>query len=156
MGLVQPLVFLAANLRARADLDGPPFSPTTIIERCFPETLVTGDSLPAGIEAVAARCAHGPTVVYSRSLSAQERSIAVTAAFAQMMFGLDEVQAEEFSAELLAPAATVGAFATRGMCGDRSDTDDVALFQDMIDDLAARFVVPADIIELQIRRLRAV
>lgn len=149
----RPLATLAADLRQRARLAGPPFVVLDIIERCFPDVMVTGSTLPPGVDAMASRRG-GPTIVYDRRLSNPEVRFAIAHALARLVTGLDESGADAFAAELLAPVNEVEARLTlRPPHATPQDEDEQALYRDLIDALALRFCVTTQVIESQIREL---
>lgn len=152
--MVQPYVVFTTSLRRLAELNAPPFSTSQLIERCFPDTFVTGGTLPPGIESIGSRRADGPVIVYSRALSIPEQRFAVAHVLARVSANLDEAAADAFAAELLAPLAELGPLLTRRPSTD-DDEDDRELYRDQLDEIAARFVVTTDVIESQIRRLEA-
>lgn len=158
------LVEIAADLRRRAGQLTPPFSTHRIIETALPEALVTGAQLPAGLDEVVSRRDGKPIIVYQRKLSAPEQRNAIAHGFAHVLFDdfqigrmkpgcaghpRIEARADLFAAELLAPLASVRRFARR-----RPATgEEHELYLDHVDEIASIFGMPADVIDLQIRRL---
>lgn len=164
MYIVAELVEIAADIRTRAGQEQPAFSTRQIIERCFPEVLVTGAHLPDGVDEVFARRESGPVILYKRSLSGPEQRFAIAHAIAHLLFDADgtgasvgcagdparEERADRFAMELLAPLAEIRPYVGRYPC---DDPDEHELYLDQVDEIASHFVVPAWVIQTQIRQL---
>lgn len=158
------MVEIAAELRRCAGQTKPPYSTSKIIESCFPQILVTGYRLPPGIDELVSSCSEGPTILYSRSLSTPEQRHAIAHGLAHLIFddrracmrpgraGVPKVErrADFFGAELLAPAADLRAMVEL-VPADQGEEHE--LYLDHVDRLASVFVMPAPIIDSQIRRL---
>jgi Zn-dependent peptidase ImmA (M78 family) len=161
----------AARLRLQAGYgrqSPPAFSTKQIIRANYPDTLVTGGRLPDGVEAMVTRCDEGPLIVYQRSLPILQQRYAIAHEIGHLALGhLDlgdaytrgqlesvssdlELAADAFATELLAPIATVARFAK---LRPSSDPHDHEIYLDHVDDLASMFMVPAVIIDSQIRKL---
>lgn len=158
------LVEIAAELRSRAGQTKPPFSTTKIIESCFPEILVTGFALPAQVDELVASCSEGPTILYSRNISGPEQRFAIAHGLGHLLFddrhacvrpgraGIPKIErrADAFGAELLAPRAELRTRVER-LPADEGEEREIYL--DHVDQLASLFAMPANVIDLQIRRL---
>lgn len=164
MPLMSMLVEVAADIRRRSGLTEPAFSTKQIVDACFPATFVTGANLPDGFDEVVKREREGALIVYKRSLPGPAQRFAIAHALAHLLFdsaltcarpGLagnpeSERRADLFATELLAPLEEVARFASRF---PSEDPDEHELYLDQVDEIASRFVVPADVIDSQIRRL---
>lgn len=154
----------AADLRRRANQTKPAFSTRRIIDACFPDVLVTGAVLRAGVDELVTRREDGPVIVYARALSGPEQRFAIAHALAHLIFddaaaaarpgcagtAACEARADAFAAELLVPLEELIPFVARR---PSTDPEDHEVYLDMVDEIASRFVVPAIVIEEQIRRL---
>lgn len=157
-------VEIAAALRARAGLTKAPYSTSTIIEHCFPDILVTGFRLPAGVDELVTVAREGPVILYSRALPILEQRYAIAHALAHLIFddkdvcmrvgragvAANEQRADDFGAELLAPLTEVAALAR---LWPSQDAEDHEIYLDHVDQIASRFSVPSGVIDSQIRRL---
>lgn len=160
------LVDRTAEIRRQSRQFWPSFSTHKIIDACFPRTLVCGADLPIGIEEAVQWTANGPVIVYSRSLSGPAQRFAIAHAlghleydgFERTAFGglagdlFSEYRADEFAAELLAPAARVADLVARFPSVNPDDHD---LYLDQVDEIASYFAVPALVIDQRIRLLIA-
>jgi len=158
------MVEIAAELRRRAGLTKPPFSTSKIIEACFPEILVTGFQLPRGVDELVSSASEGPTILYSRSLSAPEQRSAIAHGLAHLIFddrsacirpgraGIpkSERRADFFSSELLVPIADLRPL-VEVIPADHGEEREIYL--DHVDRLASFFAMPAPVVDVQIRRL---
>lgn len=158
------IIDAAAELRRRAEQLEPSFSTGRIIDDCFPGTLVTGGRLPPGVHEAVTRTPDGAVIVYERTLSIPDQRFAISHALAHLMWdgnrgrctvghGGDlfaEYRADEFAAELLAPIAMLAEYVGRL---PSTDPDQQHLYEDQVDQIASRFVVPAYVIDQRIRLL---
>lgn len=158
------LVEIAADLRRRSDQVEPSYSTRLILEACFPDALVTGARLPAGVDEMVSLRDGSPVIVYKRSLSGPEQRRAIAHAIAHLVFdgaepgvrpgcaGVDviEQRADLFAAELLAPLVELEPYVGRWPA---SDPEEHEIYLDMVDEIASHFVLPASVIDEQIRRL---
>lgn len=161
------LVEIAADLRCRSGLTKPPYSTSTIIEACFPDILVTGFRLPAGVDELVSVAREGPVILYSRSLPILDQRYAIAHALAHILFDDEDVcmrvgragvaaneqRADDFGAELLAPRAEIRAVLRMW---PSKDAEDHEIYLDHVDQIASRFSVPSLVIDAQIRRLAVV
>jgi hypothetical protein len=152
---------VAEDLRKRAGQLEPAFSTERIVDTCFPGAFITGGRLSPKVDGLASHQAEGPLIVYERSLPVPDRRMTIACALSHLLFGdgsgvevpvagASATDADEFAVELLAPLAEVQKSAR---LFPSSDPDEHELYLDHVDDLAAIFVVPADVIDSQIRRL---
>lgn len=155
---------VARDIRRRAGQHEPKFSTRTIIEACFPEVLVSGARLPSGVDELVSRRRDGIVIAYSRSLSGPEQRFAIAHGLAHVLFDLDtpdvniapgrigdpavECRADCFAAELLAPLDVLAPFIYRWPSPDEVENE---IYLDMVDEIASQFVLPAEVIDLQIR-----
>ncbi len=158
------LVEIAADLRRRAGQTEPAYSTRQIVESCFPGALVTGGKLPAGVDEIVSRRADGPVIIYARSLSGPEQRFAIAHALAHLLFDGDDAQArpgfaglsesearaDRFAAELLAPLDELRPYVGRF---PSTDAEEHEIYLDQVDEISSHFVLPAAVIDLQIRRL---
>lgn len=157
---------IASDIRFRAAEHRPSFSTERLVETCFPGTLVTGHSLPAGVHEAVQHTPRGVVIVYRRGLPSGAQRFAVAHALAHLLFDADtsnvehhaddtedqEERADAFAAELLAPLLEVRRRVVRRPEHGRL-ADEHGLYQDQADRLASRFGVPAEVIDQQIRKL---
>lgn len=162
------LVEIAADLRRRAGQLTPPFSTHRIIETAFPNALVTGGSLPPGIDEIVSVRSDGPVIIYSRALSGPSQRYAIGHALAHLLFddetacaragcvgvAENEKRCDLFSAELLAPVTSVRRFVRHRPVDDEGE--DREIYLDHVDVVASIFAMPAAVIDSQIRRVVAV
>ena len=159
------LVEVAANLRRRSGQIEPAFSTRQIIEACFPDTLVTGGSLPPGIDEMVSRRADGPVIIYARSLPGPCQRFAIAHALAHLLFDnssarvrpgclgipANEERADAFAAELLAPLDELAPYVG---CGPSRDPEEHEIYLDQVDEIASHFALPAHVIDSRIRLLQ--
>lgn len=158
------LARVASWIRELAEQKEPAFSTRQIIEACFPTALVTGGKLPDGVHELVSRRDEGPVIVYSRALSGPQQRFAIAHALAHLIFDGDEAsarpgcagradceeRADAFAAELLAPLEELRPYVGRW---PSLDAEEHELYLDMVDEIASHFVLPAMVIDEQIRRL---
>lgn len=161
------VVGVASDLRARARQNVPAFSTKAILAEAFPDALVTGRTLPDGIDEVVSITATGPVILYRRELTIPAQRFAIAHAIAHLIFDRDagvcrpgyvgdperESRADHFACELLVP------FVVLLPMIEAQPTDTVSVsrevYLDHVDDLASRFHVPAWVIDQRIRELAA-
>lgn len=154
---------VARNLRERARQGNPAFSTNQIIAMAFPEVLVTGCSLPNGIDEAVSRMTNGPVLLYRRGLSTSEQRMAIAHGLAHLIYDDDapcsrgrsgsparERRADAFAAELLVPLDELVKVLT---VLPSKDPDEQQLYLDHVDYLASMFQVPAQVIRKRIREL---
>lgn len=157
---------VARDIRRRANQIEPAFSTRQIIEECFPSVMVTGAPLPEGVDEIVSSRPEGFAIVYSRLLSGPEQRLAIAHGLAHVLFDFAtadararpgcvgipavEVRADYFAAELLAPLEELAPYVGRW---PSSDPEDHEIYLDMVDEIASHFVLPASVIDLQVRAL---
>lgn len=155
------LVEIAANLRRQSRLYFPPFSTTQLVERCFPDAVVTGRKLPAGVLEAVSRTPQGPVILYARGLSPTMQRYAIAHAIGHLVFDEGfrnpgepaiprvERRADAFADELLVPFEYLEPRVKRYPApGVRRD-----LYFDHVDQLASQFSVESTVIDRRIRQL---
>lgn len=154
----------AHDLRRQAGLEEPPYSTRHLVDSCFPEILVTGRHLPAGIDELLTVTDSGPVIYYHRGLSSADQRFAIAHALGHVLFDLEaverrcmpgrpgdpdaELRADLFAAELLVPALEVDPYV--GMGVRPSDPAGEAVWLDMIDEIASHFNAPSWVVEAQV------
>lgn len=107
----------------------------------------------------------GPVIFYQRSLPSSQQRLAIAHAFAHLLFDVEgdkvanedncgdsavELRADEFAAELLAPARLVVQSFPEHLL-ERPDDDDAVL--DVIDGISSKFNVPRWVVRAQLSRI---
>lgn len=153
---------VAQRLRDAAGQLEPKFSTHDIIAANFPDVLVVGGDLPAGVHAVLRRTADGPVIVYARGKSSALHRYAIMHEIGHLLFDGEcatrrpgepandeiELRADLFADESLIPLAKLRPHVH---CWPSSDERD--LYLDQLDAIASRFVVPTFAVDRQIRSL---
>jgi Zn-dependent peptidase ImmA (M78 family) len=159
------LVETAADLRMRAGQHEPAYSTRKIIGACFPDVMVTGGTLPDGVDEMVSRRPEGAVIVYSRAISGPAQRFAIAHALAHLLFDDDrararpgclglpfvERRADCFARELLAPLVELAPYVGRWPSADPVEHE---LYLDMVDEIASHFVLPASVIQERIRELQ--
>lgn len=158
------IVEVAAGIRARAGQWDPAFSTGTIVDRCFPGVMVTGGSLPDGVDEMVTLTDGGPVIVYRRDLPGPMQRFVIAHALAHIVYDdfsdaarpgrlaipEHEARADAFAAELLAPLHLVAGYV--GVMPS-ANPEDHEIYLDHVDEIASRFSVPAHVIDSRIRQL---
>lgn len=161
---VSDLVAVAARLRATAGQTEPAFSTRAIVDACFPDAIVTGRRLPAGIHEAVSRTAAGTLIIYQRDLPTPDQRFAIAHALAHVLFDdarsacrvgfvgdpEAEARADRFAAELLAPLADLIEYVGRQPSDDSAEHE---FYLDMVDEIASHFHVPSRVVDMQVREL---
>ena len=156
---------MAANLRKMAGQEEPAFSTRAIVDACFPDAVVTGRVLPAGVHEMVTFKEGVPLIVYQRRLPAPDQRVAIAHAIGHLCLDFTagivcvpfndpavEARADRFAAELLVPLAELEPYV--GRTPDKvEDSADAELYLDQVDEIASHFNVPAWLIDKQVRRL---
>lgn len=165
INMVGRVAAAADELRSFAGLVVPPFSTRRILESHWPTAVVTGRSLPDGIEEAVALTDDGPLIIYRRELASCERRFAIAHAIAHLVFDLGschrrgivierarEIRADEFARELLIPDR---ALLLRVTMWPREvfTGPDLDAYMDQVDQIASTFHVPPSRIDQRIREL---
>jgi Zn-dependent peptidase ImmA (M78 family) len=161
-----PVDIAAEQLRNRALLLSPPISTKRLIAACFPGVHVAGATLRKGLYGYARHTLAGPIIVYSRSLPILEQRMTIAHEIGHLYYhDLEhgprlrsgvvfdralEDRAEAFARELLAPITMVAKHRRRF---PSEDEDENEIYLDHVDELGALFMVPAAVIDHQIRCL---
>jgi len=82
------VVAAAHRLRERAELTKPPYSARTLIERCFPALVVTGESLPRGVFEATTIHDGKRIIVYNRRINTAAQRVAIAHGLAHLLFDL--------------------------------------------------------------------
>lgn len=161
--LLHDMVLVAGQVRARAGEVREAYSTGRIVEALFPDAVVTGRALPAGVQEVVSLTAEGPVIVYSRSLSPPAQRFVIAHALAHLIFDggrpsaaarvgytgdpVVEARADAFAAELLVPLERLAVLIdVPPISGDD-------FYLDQVDTLASRFNVPRGLIDKRIREV---
>lgn len=156
---------VAANLRRQAGQSKPAYSTRDIVAATFPDAMVAGSRLPAGIEELVSHRAGVPVIIYSRSLSGPQQRFAIAHALGHLLFDdfringgpwrmgdpASESRADAFACALLVPLDDLEPMVR---VYPSEDPDEQEIYLDHLDEIASRFGVPAQIIDLRIRTLR--
>ena len=151
---------VANELRFRSGQHLPIYSIHRIVEICFPGIVITGRSLPSGVNAIVAKAEDGSAVVYRRGISSADQRFAIATGLAHLCFAdapdshrdrnfSNEARAEQFAAELLVPADEIRPLIE--ILPSHTDEDETYL--DQVDKIASTFHVPAWVIDKRIRDL---
>jgi len=161
--LTEGIVVAAASVRAVAGEHREAFSTSRIVDALFPDAVVTGRRLPAGVQEAVSTTSRGPVIVYSRELSPPAQRFVIAHAIAHLLFDADrptaaarvgfagdpatEARADAFAAELLVPLERLAALIeVRPASGDD-------FYLDQVDSLASHFNVPRGLIDKRIREV---
>lgn len=161
--MLRMLVEIAADLRARAEQHEPAFSTRQIIERCFPNALVTGRELPPGIDEAVSETPQGIVILYRRGLPTPSQRFVICHALAHVIFDrvvggcrpgsvghrCREERADAFAAELLLPLDRLEEYV-----GCWPDAENRDRYLDQVDEIASHFQVPTGLVDKRIRELR--
>lgn len=158
------LVALAAEVRTRAGEVSPAFSTNRMVAAWFPDALVAGRVLPAGVLEAVARTPDGPVIIYARGLPSPAHRFAIAHAMAHLLLDGDdafrqpgqrlerscEVRADAFADELLVPLDVLASHVDRWPSADPVEHE---IYLDMVDAISSRFGVLAEVIDRRIRAL---
>lgn len=161
----ESLVVVAADLRKRAGLRGPPYSTTEIIDVCFEDVTVTGRALPKNVDEIVTN----GLIIYKRGLSVPEQRFAIAHGIAHLLFDMQaeadacaigfvgnpkaERRADLFGAELLVPLADLRNHVNSWPSCSGCRSSDREAYLDQVDRIAAKFNVPQWVISERIRKL---
>ncbi len=166
MESVSTLAAVAGALRRRAGQRTPAFSTRRIVQVCFPNAIVTGRSLPEGVQEIVSSTDDGPIIVYARGLPTPMQRFAIAHAIGHLLFDMDpraaqrglvfdprrEARADQFATELLVPLDVLRRLV-------RCWPEDVGvaheLYLDHVDEIASCFGVPSAVIDMRIRELES-
>jgi Zn-dependent peptidase ImmA (M78 family) len=159
------LVEIAADLRHRSDQTEPAFSTRRIIDACFPHALVTGRSLPAGVDEAVSETPQGIVILYRRGLPTPSQRFVIAHALSHVIFdrvrggarpgssghASREKRADRFAGELLLPMSYL-----RDYVGTWPTDADQERYLDQVDEIASHFQVPTGLVDKRIRELHAI
>lgn len=165
----ETIASIALSLRRRADQIEPAYSTRQIIDVCFPGTVVTGRSLPRGVndmvkvDDAAFRSHRAPhVIVYRRDLPTAEQRLAIAHALGHIIFDgaahrqcsaynpRRELRCDRFGDELLVPLVELAPY----VCARPSkDPEQHETYLDMVDEIASHFHVPTSCIHRRILEL---
>lgn len=156
------ILAVARDARAASGQTGPPYSTDTLIQALAPDVLVTGAELPTRILEQVLIADGKRTIFYNRKVNSPAQRVGIAHGLAHVVFDLftgarpcgvnyqsaqmplapEERRADLFAGELLVPLVDLDRMLDGQPIFPRDPADRHA-FDDLIDNFASRFKVPA-------------